>query len=90
MQEIFDREAHTLSAFAQYGQSGGESFTLRNGRVGLNYRTQLGETANLSLYAGYRQVSGRIGIPGYDAVGLDQTPFAKHVGEAYASLNWSF
>ena len=87
---LLDREAHTLSAFAQYGQSSGEDFILRNGRVGLNYRAQLGEVANLSLYAGYRQVSGRIGIPGYNVVGVAQTPFAKHLSEAYASFNWIF
>ena len=67
-----------------------ESMSAHKTNLGLQYRTKVGDHARLSLYGGYRDIRGTVGIPGYDTLDVPQTPFKKRMVNVTASFDWPF
>ena len=81
---------HHLAAIGTYGYASSDDWLVRNGRVGLHYNANPKTNLNLAFYAGYRQVWGSIGIPGYAEVGNTKTPFKKSLIEVRTSIKMNF
>ena len=74
-----------------YGRSGHEDADFNKGSIGINYQKHFSDSSGtLSLYAGHRSVWGSLGLPGYKAFNIAQTPFALRMVEARASFAWIF
>ena len=83
--------AKNLFVAGIYGQSKQEDVTLKKGSIGLGYRKHFSDSSGtLSLYADHRSVWGSLGLPGYKAFNIAQTPFALRMVEARASFAWIF
>ena len=81
---------HNLSATGTYGYASSDDWLVRNGQVGLKHTVNPNPNLNLSLYAGYKQIWGKIGIPGHKEVGAGKTPFQKKMVEATISATMIF
>lgn len=80
-----------ISVTGIYGHSSHENFGVNKGSIGLGYQKYFSDNSgNLSLYIGHRFVWGSVGIPGYRAFDIAQTPFALRMVEARASFAWLF
>lgn len=80
-----------ISVTGIYGHSSHENFGVNKGSIGLGYQKYFSDNSgNLSLYVGHRFVWGSVGIPGYRAFDIAQTPFALRMVEARASFAWLF
>ena len=83
--------ADTFFITGIYGRSRHEDFAVNKGSIGAGYRRFFSDSrGNISLYVGHRTVWGSVGIPGYRAFDIAQTPFALRMVEARASLAWIF
>ena len=81
----------TFSITGIYGRSKHEDFDVNKGSIGVDYQKHfLGDTGELSVYAGHRSIWGSLGIPGYDALDIPQTPFTLRIVEARASFALHF
>ena len=56
-----------VSFVSIFGRSSHEDVTVNKGSVGIQYQGNFSERVNLSVYAGYRGIWGRLGLPGYKA-----------------------
>ena len=81
---------HNLSAIGTYGYASSDDWLIRNGQVGLKHAIKPKPNLNLSLYAGYKQIWGKIGIPGHREVGAGKIPFQKKMVEATISATMNF
>ena len=79
-----------VSFIGIFGQSHQDSGQIRKGSIGVQYRSNLSDRGDIAFYAGYRTIRGTLGLPGYEAINAKQVPFALHIPELRASLNWSF
>ena len=76
-----------ISVTGIYGHSSHENFGVNKGSIGLGYQKYFSDNSgNLSLYVGHRFVWGSVGIPGYRAFDIAQTPFALQMVEMRASF----
>ena len=76
-----------ISVTGIYGHSRHENFGVNKGSMGLGYQKYFSDNSgNLSLYVGHRFVWGSVGIPGYRAFDIAQTPFALQMVEMRASF----
>ncbi len=81
----------TLSITGIYGHSRHEDATINKGSIGIGYQKHfLDHKGNVALYVGHRSIWGTLGIPGYKALDIAQTPFTLQMVEARASFAWTF
>ena len=81
----------TFSFTGIYGRSRHEDFDVNKGSIGVDYQKHfLGDTGEFSLYMGHRSIWGSLGLPGYDALDIAQTPFTLRMIEARASFALHF
>ena len=61
---VFSRGAHTVFLLGAYGYGGGSGLSAHTGHLAARYERRF-VSGVLSLHAGYRQIRGRVGIPGH-------------------------
>ena len=87
-QPLLTNGGHHISLLSTYGHSRREDLSAHVGNVGVRYEHTF-PSGILSLYTGYRQVRGFIGIPGYREVNADPVPFTRHAPEVQLSFSVS-
>lgn len=83
---VLSRVGGTVFLLGAYGRTDGGDLSARLARAGVRYERHLRSGA-LTLYAGYRLVQGRIGIPGHRQAGAGPVPFSRGSSEARLSFS---
>ena len=79
---LLARGGHAVTLLGTYGYSEGTGLSAHVGSLGVRYERLFGFGGSLAGHAGYQQVQGAVGIPGYRDAGAEPVPFVDGNAEA--------
>ena len=82
---LLHRRAHQVALLGVYGYSSGGGLSAHVGHLGARYDWRIGP-AKLSAHAGYQQVRGMVGLPGYREAGAQPVQFTNGHPEVRVSI----